>query len=82
MSTDMVRLNIAIPKETADALNRAAGPRKRSQFIVEAVRQKIRQKEKEDLDRLLSEGYRASLKESRDIAEEFETLDLEGWDEY
>jgi len=82
MSADTVRLNIVIPKGLAHALNKAAGTRKRSQFIVEAVKQRIKQKEKEDLDKLLAEGYKATSKESLIIAKEFEAVDLEGWDEY
>jgi len=33
MNAETVRLNITIPKDLAHALNRFAGPRKRSQFI-------------------------------------------------
>jgi len=82
MNTDMVRLSIAIPKDLAEALNKTAGTRKRSHFIIEAVKQRIRQKERKDLNKLLVKGYKATLKESLTIAEEFEAIDLEGWDEY
>lgn len=82
MSDDTVRLNITIPKDLAHALDHLAGPRKRSRFIVEALREKIKKKEKEDLELLLTEGYQATSEESTVIANEFESADLEGWDDY
>ena len=82
MNANTVRMNIAIPEDLAQSLNRVAEPRKRSQFIVEALRQKIKQKEREDLDMLLEEGYKAVSKENLSITEAFEWVDLEGWDEY
>ncbi len=82
MNTDTVRLNITIPKELAQALNKFAGNRKRSRFIVEAVRKQIDQKRKEELEEVLEEGYRVTAKESSALAKEFEGADLEGWDDY
>jgi len=82
MNTDTVRLNITLPKELAQALDNLAGPRKRSRFISEAIRQQIQQMQKEKLEKLLEEGYRATGKESLALAKEFEAIDLEGWDEY
>jgi len=63
-------------------MNRVAEPKKRSRFIAEAVRQKIEQKEKEEMEKLLVEGYQAAAKESLATTEEFEIADLEGWDDY
>lgn len=82
MNTETVRLNITLPKELAQALNKLTGPRKRSRFISEAIRQRIEQREKEELDKTLEEGYRATGAESLALAKEFEAADLEGWDEY
>ncbi len=82
MNTETVRLNITIPKNLAQAINRFAGPRKRSQFIAEAVRQQIEKKEKQELEKILEEGYRAAAKESLAITKEFEAADLENWYEY
>ena len=82
MNTETVRLNITIPKDLAQAINRFAGPRKRSQFIAEAVRQQIEKREKEELEKILEEGYRATAKESLAITKEFEAVDLENWYEY
>ena len=82
METETVRLNITLPKGLVQAMNRVAEPRKRSRFIAEAVRQKIEQNEKEALEKLLVEGYRAAAKESLALTKEFESVDLEGWDDY
>ena len=49
MNTNTVRLNITIPKELARTLNEFAGPKKRSRFIVEAVKNHIDQKRKKEL---------------------------------
>lgn len=82
MSTDIVRLNITLPRDLARALDECAGPRKRSQFIAEAIRERVKRKQKRELDRILEEGYRAVAKEDLAVAREFEVADLEGWDEY
>lgn len=82
MGTETVRLNITLPKGLVEAMNRVAEPRKRSRFIAEAVRHKIEQKEKDEMEKLLVEGYQAAAKESPALAKEFEKADLEGWDDY
>jgi metal-responsive CopG/Arc/MetJ family transcriptional regulator len=82
MNTDTVRLNITIPKELARTLDKFAGTRKRSRFIAEAVKKQIDQKRKEQLEKALEEGYRATAKESSALAKEFQGTDLEGWDDY
>jgi len=82
MNTNTVRLNITIPKELARTLNEFAGPRKRSQFIVEAITKQIDQRQKEELEKALEEGYKATVGESSVLAKEFEEADLEGWDDY
>jgi metal-responsive CopG/Arc/MetJ family transcriptional regulator len=82
MNTETIRLNITIPKHLSQALNQVAGPRRRSQFIVEAIIQRLEQQEREALEKLLEEGYKAASKENSDITKEFEVADLEGWDDY
>ena len=82
MNTETVRLNITIPKDLAQALKRLTGPRKRSQFVAEAVRERIEKQQKDDLMKVLEEGYRAGAKESLALSREFDVVDLEGWDEY
>ena len=80
MST--VRLNITIPEELARQLDNLAGSRKKSQFITESLQQRIENIQKEEMQRILEEGYRAGKQESLAMAREFEPVDLEGWDEY
>jgi len=82
VNTDSVRLNITLPRELAEELDELSGPKKRSRFIAEALRQRIKQIEREELDRDLEEGYRDTEQEGLGLAKEFETADLEGWDEY
>jgi CopG family transcriptional regulator/antitoxin EndoAI len=82
MDTETVRLHVTLPRGLVEAMNRVAEGRKRSRFIAEAVRQKIEQKEKEEMEKLLVEGYQAAAKESLAKTEEFEIADLEGWDDY
>jgi metal-responsive CopG/Arc/MetJ family transcriptional regulator len=82
METDIVRLNVTLPRGLVEAMNRVTEPRKRSLFIAEAVRQKIEQKEKEEMQKLLELGYRATAKESLELTKEFDSADLEGWDDY
>ena len=80
MDTETVRLNITLPKELVNAMNRMTEPRKRSRFIADAVRQKIELKE--EMEKLLEQDYRAAAKESLALTKEFESADLEGWDDY
>ncbi len=82
MRADVVRMNITLPKEVAESLNRMAGAGKRSRFITEAIVDRIERKKKEALELALEEGYRANRKQALAISKEFETVDLEGWDEY
>jgi len=82
MDTETVRLNISLPKGLVQAMNRLTGPRKRSRFIAEAVRQRIEQKEKAAIDKLLEAGYQAAAEESLTLTKEFESADLEDRDDY
>ncbi len=82
MDTDNIRLNITLPKSLVHLIDHMSGPRKRSLFIAEAVQLKVRQAQKEDLEKKLAEGYRAGYNESCEMASEFEAADLEGWDDY
>jgi metal-responsive CopG/Arc/MetJ family transcriptional regulator len=81
MDTETVRFKVTLPKELVETMNRITESRKRSWFIAEAVRQKIEQKEKEEIEKLLEEGYQATAKESLALTKEFESADLEDWDD-
>ncbi len=82
MSTNIVRLNITLPKEVAESLNSMTEPRKRSHFIAKAIVERIERRQREKLEKDLEEGYRATRQEALAVSKEFETADLEGWDEY
>jgi metal-responsive CopG/Arc/MetJ family transcriptional regulator len=77
-----VRMNITVPKELALQMDELTGPRKRSQFISEALKHRIEEIQHEKAQKALEEGYKSRKEESRFITKEFEPVDLEGWDEY
>jgi len=78
----VVRMNITIPQELARQVDELTGPRKRSQFISEALKHRIEEIQHEKAQKLLEEGYKARKEENHFITKEFEAADLEGWDEY
>ena len=82
MSTEMVRLNITIPFSLAEELNQMTAPRKRSQFVAEAVRLRIKQLKEKHQEALLCEGYQAEKEEGVKMTKEFEAVDFENWDDY
>ena len=78
----VVRMNITIPDELAEQIDKLTPHRRRSQFIAEALKQRIERMQNERLQKSLEEGYKARKAESHSMAKEFEVVDLEGWDEY
>ena len=82
METETIRLNITLPSTLAKELKRLSGPRKQSQFVAEALEQKIEQLKKKQMEKALAEGYKATSKEGLAITKEFESVDLEDWDAY
>jgi metal-responsive CopG/Arc/MetJ family transcriptional regulator len=78
----VVRLNITIQEELVRQLEKLVGPREKSHFIAEALKQRIEEIQEEELNETLEEGYKARKQESLSIAKEFEAVDVEGWDEY
>ncbi|MBI2916805.1 MAG: hypothetical protein HYY01_02325 [Chloroflexi bacterium] len=76
-----VRLNFTIPEDTATALKSRVGQRKRSAFVAAAIREKLSQMEREELTRLLIEGYQARRQEGEQINAEWEAATLENWPE-
>jgi len=75
-------MNITIPEELARELEKLIGPRNKSNFISEALRQRIEETRRQKLNEMLEEGYKARKQESVSLAKEFEPVDMEGWDEY
>lgn len=78
----VVRMNITLPEDLARKLSTLLGSKKKSQFIAEALEQRIENIEHEGLQKTLEEGYKSRKKESESFAQEFEPIDLEGLDEY
>jgi metal-responsive CopG/Arc/MetJ family transcriptional regulator len=78
----VVRMNITLPEELAQQLDKLIGPRKKSHFITETLKERIERIQNEKLQKMLEEGYKVRKQETQSITEEFESADLEGWDEY
>jgi len=79
---NMVRMNITIPEELAQKLDQIVSSRKKSQFIADSLRARIKKIEEEETEKRLAEGYKARKEEGLAIAEDFRSADLEGWDDY
>ncbi len=82
MNTQMVRLNISLPSFIAEELDKFSLPRKRSQFVAEAIKLRIKQLKEKKRIKLLEEGYKASNAEGLQLTKEFESVDMKNWDEY
>jgi metal-responsive CopG/Arc/MetJ family transcriptional regulator len=65
------RINISIPIETLNLLDKIAPSKKRSQFIVEAVTQYASEIKRLQLKEQLKSGYIANAESDRQIAEEW-----------
>jgi len=72
----MKRFNITLPEEIAQEIKYIPN---KSGFISEAVKEKLDRINKEKLDKLLIEGYKATRKEDKEINQEWEKITLEGW---
>jgi metal-responsive CopG/Arc/MetJ family transcriptional regulator len=72
----MKRLNITLPEEINEQIKNLPN---KSRFIAEALKEKLERIERERLDRLLVEGYKATKKEDKRIDREWEKITLEGW---
>jgi metal-responsive CopG/Arc/MetJ family transcriptional regulator len=82
MTTESVRLNITLPADLAKELKHITASRKQSKFVAEAVEQKINQLKQKQMENDLAEGYKATSKEGIEITKDFDSVDLEGWDDY
>ena len=72
----MKRLNITLPDEVIRQIKDLPN---KSRFIAEALKEKLERIEREKLDRLLVEGYKATKEEDKRIDKEWEKITLEGW---
>ncbi len=74
-----LKLNFTVPEDVARELKTRIGKRKRSAFVVEAVRVKLEELKKDQLRQELIEGYRARCQEDIGINQEWENATLESW---
>ena len=72
----MKRLNITLPDEVVRGIKDLPN---KSRFIAEALKEKLERIERERLDRLLVEGYKATKEEDKRIDKEWEKITLEDW---
>ena len=73
-----LRLNFTIAEDAVNGLKACVSPRKRSAFVTEAIREKLKAVEQEQLRLALIEGYSARRKEGAGINKEWEQITLEG----
>jgi len=79
---NMVRMNITIPEDLARQLDQLVDSRKKSRFIAETLKERVKKIEEDKLQKMLEEGYKRRKEESLSISRDFESIDLKGWDEY
>lgn len=73
------RINITLPAETVQLLDRVAPKGDRSRFIDEAVREQAKRSAKARLRKALKEGYLRENETNRQLAEEWFLLDEKAW---
>ena len=73
----MARLNITLPDEIAKKLE---NKRNKSRFIAIALEEKLQREEREKLNRLLLEGYRATSVEDAKVQADWEKAGIAEWD--
>jgi len=76
------RINISIPIETLQLINEIAPPKKRSQFIADAITQYASEIKRLELREQLKAGYLANAESDRQIAEEWFPLEQEAHEKY
>jgi CopG family transcriptional regulator/antitoxin EndoAI len=74
------RLNITLPAQTVQLLDRVAPKGDRSRYIDQAVRECATRQSQKNLRRLLKEGALAHYDEDRQMAEEWFFLEEEAWE--
>ncbi len=79
MSTE--RFNITIPSELAEKFKRRVKPRKRSEFIAQAILKSLNESEKLQLEILLREGYTVRNDEDKELISDFENTISDGLDD-
>jgi len=78
---EKVKVTLTLPKEVMDAVRREADPRGYSSLIAEAVVYFLEERERTALRERLIHGYQASAKADQVLAEEWRSLEEEGWNQ-
>ncbi len=73
------RINITLPEETVELIDRVSERGDRSRLINQAVRRYIQEVGRTELRRQLREGYRQGAESDRDVAKEWFFVDEEAW---
>ncbi len=79
MGTTRRKVNFTIPADVAEKLRAMVGQRRRSSFVAQAIRDRLTQLERQELERALIEGYLARREEDAVLNREWEAATLEGW---
>jgi metal-responsive CopG/Arc/MetJ family transcriptional regulator len=72
-----MRLNITLPDELAHKLD---DKNNKSRFIAQALEEKFEKEEKENLERLMAQGYMQVRVEDEKVSKDWEKADLDGWE--
>lgn len=73
------RINITLPEETIELLDRVAPKGGRSRLVNTAVRRYISERSKQNVEKLMKEGAIKWADRNREIAEEWFHVDEEAW---
>jgi metal-responsive CopG/Arc/MetJ family transcriptional regulator len=74
------KMNFTVPEDVVKELKTHVAKNKRSAFVVEAVRVRLQDIKKAQLQKELVEGYKARCHEGAELNREWESATLEKWD--
>ena len=77
-----VKMTFTIPEEIAHKLKDIVSDRQRSAFVADALREKLREAEKNAFEQELIQSYVERYEEDKAINAEWEAATLEGWPDY
>ena len=72
----MIRLNITMPEDLVEELKKVEN---KSQFISQALREKISKIKKQKIEKLLIEGYSQAAKKDKKIIKDWDSTLNDGW---
>ena len=71
----MVRLNITMSEELFQGIR---GVKNKSRYIAEALRERLHKERKKELEKLLIEGYKKSVKEEHELNKDWDITTGDG----